>query len=280
MEVVRAFARDAALALATDACLQPSETAARLAEALSAEGLDMMKTDRPAASLRSALVAEFQKAAICLPPALVRLSGAAVGVWSEARPAPPVRVQVRGTAGRSVFGGAFTVGSGDGCDVQVRGDASVQATQLLVLSLSDARGRGLCVVADAWSGGSTQLVARGRRGQDLVPCLGASLAEILIVEEGQRVELQIGDATTVTLEPLPVRAVPKPAPVAGDVAGCRSFRTASTGLGLSRAGTVREHSPWGSSSSRAARSRSPRGGKPALAAERSPVSSLGSVFED
>ncbi|CAK0828595.1 unnamed protein product [Prorocentrum cordatum] len=61
--------------------------------------------------------------------------------------APPVRVEVRGTAGRSLIFDAFTVGSAPECDVQAVGDDTVRPLHCVVLSMP-----GGVVVADFWSG--------------------------------------------------------------------------------------------------------------------------------
>lgn len=89
--------------------------------------------------------------------------------------APPVRVEVRGTAGRSLIFDAFTVGSAPECDVQAVGDDTVRPLHCVVLSMP-----GGVVVADFWSGAAE----------------GA-----FVLQRGERITLHIGDSTTVGLGP-------------------------------------------------------------------------------
>jgi len=104
-----------------------------------------------------------------------------------ARMAPPVRVEVRGTAGRHIIYDAFTVGSAPECDIQVYGDPAVHPLQCVVCSLL-----GGIVVADAWSSGCTSVEQHGG---------GPWQSAAFVLAHGERATIRIGARTTITVGP-------------------------------------------------------------------------------
>jgi len=108
-----------------------------------------------------------------------------------------VRVEVRGSAGRHMTQGAFTVGTAPECDIQVLGDPTVQSLQCLVVPLP-----GGIIVADAWSNGGTQVTWRwkGSIGGGSSNA-GSGCCGVVIVEHGDRVVLSLGARTTIALGP-------------------------------------------------------------------------------
>jgi len=124
---------------------------------------------------------------------------------------PPVRIEVRSTAGRHMTQGCFAVGSHPHCDVQVFGDAAVLPLQCVVVSLP-----GGIVVVDAWSRGGTQRVSDQYDG--LMPPVLEGSACAFALPHGQRATLRVG-ATIIALGP-PRPRTPKrgvAAPVASRV---------------------------------------------------------------
>mmetsp|Transcript_5049 Transcript_5049/g.14890 ORF Transcript_5049/g.14890 Transcript_5049/m.14890 type:complete len:286 (+) Transcript_5049:41-898(+) len=250
---VTAFARELALSLAAGADMTSTVAAATCRDVLAAEGFDMMRSEGVAATapLRVALVAAAREATEALPLAATRL----VSGRKSDEDAVAVKVEVRGNAGRQMRG-AFTIGSSHGCDVQVGGDPTVEHTQLLVVPMP-----GGAIVADAWSGGGSGIVARGREGRAPVPVLGPVLDGAFVVEPGETVEVEIGSRTTVTIAVQ--AAAERPLACGLDITStlrmplqkrAGTADTASTGCGLSREGSMHFHSPSGRSSDR---SRSP-----------------------
>eukprot|EP00406_Dinophysis_acuminata_P000071 CAMPEP_0179212002 /NCGR_PEP_ID=MMETSP0797-20121207/826_1 /TAXON_ID=47934 /ORGANISM="Dinophysis acuminata, Strain DAEP01" /LENGTH=341 /DNA_ID=CAMNT_0020917491 /DNA_START=87 /DNA_END=1113 /DNA_ORIENTATION=+ len=103
------------------------------------------------------------------------------------RMAPPVRVEVRGTAGRHIIYDAFTVGSAPECDIQVYGDSTVHPLHCVVCSLP-----GGIVVADAWSDGCTSVAQhRGEQRQRAA----------FVLAHGERATVRVGARTTITVGP-------------------------------------------------------------------------------
>jgi len=107
-----------------------------------------------------------------------------------------VRVEVRGSAGRQMTQGAFTVGTAPECDVQVFGDPTVEPLQCLVIPLP-----GGTVVVDAWSGGATQVTCQWKRAIDGRPSVAHEGRRTLILERHGRVVLSLGARTTIALGP-------------------------------------------------------------------------------
>mmetsp|Transcript_89814 Transcript_89814/g.242618 ORF Transcript_89814/g.242618 Transcript_89814/m.242618 type:complete len:136 (+) Transcript_89814:428-835(+) len=128
---------------------------------------------------------------------------------------------------RTERGGIFTIGSAPECDIQIAGDASVLPCQLVVVALL-----GGAVVMDAWSGNGTEVIARGRDGQEPVRVLGRVCSGAIVVEMSERLVLQVGGRSSISLETLEeVSALTD----AGARPGMptKSGVSASTGLGLS-----------------------------------------------
>mmetsp|Transcript_19406 Transcript_19406/g.51845 ORF Transcript_19406/g.51845 Transcript_19406/m.51845 type:complete len:294 (-) Transcript_19406:642-1523(-) len=109
---------------------------------------------------------------------------------------PSVRVEIRGTAGRSVLGNAFAVGNAAECEVQAVGDPTVKPVQCIVVPLP----RGI-VVADLWSGGGTRITWARSIGEPASPISAPAQRAAFIVPHGERVVLRIGARTTITLGP-------------------------------------------------------------------------------
>jgi len=117
-------------------------------------------------------------------------------------PAPRVRVEVRGTAGRMVMTEAFAVGRAPECDVQTSSDGTVSRLQFLAISVP-----GGIVVVDAWSSGGTRVVRRSGPAGSL-PASVASRRQVFIVPHGERVCFLIGAKTTVTFGPVDADLAP------------------------------------------------------------------------
>jgi len=112
-------------------------------------------------------------------------------------PAPSqVRVEVRGSAGRRMTQGAFTIGTAPECDVQILGDSTVQPLQCLVIPVP-----GGVIVADAWSNGSTRVTWRWKNGMAGSPSTSTKHRDAFVVEHGERAVLSLGIRTTITLGP-------------------------------------------------------------------------------
>jgi len=111
---------------------------------------------------------------------------------------PWVWVEVRHTAGRWMpAGAAFTVGTDDGCDIQVAGDATVSALQCLVVPLP-----GGTVVIDAWSSAlptRRYALANHFLPEQETPLAGQQQLIAFILPPGQRTILVVGERTTLTL---------------------------------------------------------------------------------
>lgn len=234
-DAVADFAREIAVSASASAEMALSAVAARSRDALAAEGMDMLRSEGAATgALRGALLAAAREAVRALPVAALRPGPEPMLGENEAA----VKVEVRSNAGR-VVRGAFTIGSSHGCDVQVGGDPTVEPTQLLVIPLC-----GGAIVVDAFSESGSRVVARGREGRAPAPILGPVCDAALVLEQGESVEVEIGDRTTVTIAP---QALPTPVcgPSGADPAPCLRKRgsSASTGLGLSRMGSLCHVSP-------------------------------------
>jgi hypothetical protein len=187
-------------------------------------GGSALQEDCPASLLREALLAESEDAseaacgrclrlrgdlATAAREALGRREGVKALVADALGDALPVRVEVRGTAGRSILSPAFTVGSSPHCDVQAVGDATVAPLQCVVVSLP-----GGVVVCDAWSGGRTSETWRGgeRPQEPVLRPTAAAGSTVFFAAYGERVTLQIGAKTTITLATKPKKVPTATAP--------------------------------------------------------------------
>jgi len=106
---------------------------------------------------------------------------------------PPVRIEVRNTAGRYMIRGSFAIGSHPYCDVHVFGDPTVLPLQCVIVSLP-----GGVVVVDAWSRGGTERVSDQYDGP--MPHLHEGSACAFALPHGQRATLRVG-ATIITIGP-------------------------------------------------------------------------------
>jgi len=141
--------------------------------------------------------------------------------------APRVRVDVRGTAGRTLTKGSFSVGSDPYCDVQVFGDATVMPLQCVVVPLP-----GGVLVVDLWSGGGTRAKWRWSGEGRRTPVFGAGPNPVMVVGRDERIVFRLGAQTTVTLGPCvqtgrrcagpEAEAAARPAPRAADAARAAS----------------------------------------------------------
>lgn len=119
---------------------------------------------------------------------------------------PRLWVEVRHTAGRWMpAGAAFTVGTDDGCDIQVVGDSTVSPLQCLIVPLP-----GGTVVIDAWSSASAtrklSLASRSLPEQEPPPLVGQQKLNAFVLSLGERTILVVGERTTLTLgRPAPER---------------------------------------------------------------------------
>lgn len=109
----------------------------------------------------------------------------------------PVRVEVRGTAARSLLADTFTIGSAPECDVQAVGDATVAPLQCMVIRLP-----GGVIICDAWSHGGTREQFRGGERPE-EPVLKPTCSTVFFMAYGERLTLRIGAKTTITLATVP-----------------------------------------------------------------------------
>mmetsp|Transcript_44767 Transcript_44767/g.129479 ORF Transcript_44767/g.129479 Transcript_44767/m.129479 type:complete len:299 (-) Transcript_44767:187-1083(-) len=143
--------------------------------------------------LRADLAAALRQALAPLPSAAHFLTDCCRGDGSFA---PCVRVEVRGTAGRTITKGCFTIGSDPYCDVQAFGDATVMPLQCLVVPLP-----GGTVIIDIWSGGGTCAAWRGTTGDPGLSTLKTGPCTALVARHNERIAFRIGAQTTITLGP-------------------------------------------------------------------------------
>eukprot|EP00449_Zooxanthella_nutricula_P036931 CAMPEP_0198617016 /NCGR_PEP_ID=MMETSP1462-20131121/160181_1 /TAXON_ID=1333877 /ORGANISM="Brandtodinium nutriculum, Strain RCC3387" /LENGTH=339 /DNA_ID=CAMNT_0044348815 /DNA_START=27 /DNA_END=1045 /DNA_ORIENTATION=+ len=191
-----------AQSLATGAALGADEG---LSEALKAMLLAESADSSEAAgarrrTLRNALAEEVY---CCV--ALTREASQLVADWDlcphDAANAPPVHVELRGTAGRSVDEGAFVVGSAAVCDIQAVGDPTVLPVHCIVVPLPET-----ILIADFWSGGSTRRIRPEFAHEPASPAPPLAQRAAFVVDRSERVVLRIGAKTTITLGP-PSRSV-------------------------------------------------------------------------
>lgn len=198
--LLQAAAAAAAESFATRAPLVGTAVAEALVEALLKENADASEAAEARCKvLRSALAKEVCSALAMTPEASELTAG-----WEFGGLPKPVRVELRGTAGRSMLAGAFVVGRAAECDVQAFGDETVLPVQCVVISLP-----GGVLVADFWSEGGTHVTWRGggAAGEPSSPVAAGAggLADArppaFVVAHGERAVLRVGDRTTITLGP-------------------------------------------------------------------------------
>jgi len=168
-------------------------------------------------ALRSDLAAAVRQVLAPLPSAAHLLTNCGDGAF-----APCVRVEVRGTAGRTILKGCFTIGSDPYCDVHVFGDATVMPLQCLVIPLP-----GGLVVVDIWSGGSTHATWRRNDSDPGSPIMKTDPCAAFVMKHNERTVFRIGARTTVTLgqhsekvaHPVLAKTVVQPGPEAEKVSG-------------------------------------------------------------
>mmetsp|Transcript_13471 Transcript_13471/g.26465 ORF Transcript_13471/g.26465 Transcript_13471/m.26465 type:complete len:326 (-) Transcript_13471:112-1089(-) len=189
-----ALAESIEAALHDGTSFKDSETSGLLREAFLAESEDESEAAAArCAQLRRGLAAALHTACAArgaLNPLLVKPRRGTCP--------PPVRIEVRNTAGRCMTQGSFAVGSHPYCDVQVFGDATVQPLHCVVVSLP-----GGIAVVDAWSRGGTERVSDQYDGP--TPALREGSACAFTLPHGQRATLRIG-ATVIALGPPRPRA--------------------------------------------------------------------------
>lgn len=170
-----------------------------------------LQESAPIMKLRDALLAESVDASDAAAARCARLRvELATALWQEIRAhpnlihllddgegmVPPVRVEVRGTAGRLVSDEAFCVGSADECDVQAYGDPTVLPLQLLAIALP-----GGVIIADFWSGGGTRMTWRNGGRAPASPLSTPAQSAAFVIPHCERVILSIGSRTTIALGP-------------------------------------------------------------------------------
>eukprot|EP00437_Effrenium_voratum_P016872 CAMPEP_0181446526 /NCGR_PEP_ID=MMETSP1110-20121109/26150_1 /TAXON_ID=174948 /ORGANISM="Symbiodinium sp., Strain CCMP421" /LENGTH=279 /DNA_ID=CAMNT_0023570607 /DNA_START=39 /DNA_END=878 /DNA_ORIENTATION=- len=116
------------------------------------------------------------------------------GAPTEVGQPQPLRVEVRGTAGRVLLDRALAVGSQAECDVQVFGDEAVLPLQFVVVVLPFCT-----VVADFWSGETraTWRMSVKNPGMGVSAPQGATFT----IAPEERVVFQVGANSTVALGP-------------------------------------------------------------------------------
>jgi len=216
-----AVAAEIAGSLALGGPLQEGEPSRWLGEKLLAHCED--ESDAVAAEcvrLRVDLAAALRTALARWPQAAILLRTGP----RETSLVPPVRAEVRGTAGRSVVFDSFTVGSAPACDVQASGDGTVRPLHCVVISMP-----GGVAVADFWSGAAEKA---------------------FVFQHGECITLHIGDKTTVGFGPDARKAI-RQLPAKAQASGCNKAGA------LSKRSTA-FISPSRVSSTSSSRSRSPR----------------------
>lgn len=202
--VLHAAAEAVAKSLISKGPLKNGALAEALRDILLAENADANEaTEARCKELRRAFTAEVQRA-------LSRARAPGSGVeWPLYGHIGPLRVEVRGTAGRLMRGGtAFTVGRAPECDVQAIGDPTVLPLQCVIVPLPCG-----ILVADLWSAGGPRATWHGTVGEPPMPTSPTSSAAqpaAFIISWAERVTLHLGTRTTVTLgSPPKLRQQPK-----------------------------------------------------------------------
>mmetsp|Transcript_101468 Transcript_101468/g.326082 ORF Transcript_101468/g.326082 Transcript_101468/m.326082 type:complete len:301 (+) Transcript_101468:45-947(+) len=150
-------------------------------------------------ALREVLASEVRKAIhAAAVPATLRLLRQGRGLpW----PLPPVRVEIRNTAGRAVKGSAFCIGSAPECEVQLAGDEAVQPVHCLVVPLPG----GIVVVDLGSDEGSRMSWHRSPLAVEFAAASPSAPPErhsgAFAVAYGERTLLRFGARTTVTVGP-------------------------------------------------------------------------------
>lgn len=133
--VLRAGAEAVAESLATGKPLKDTRLAVPLEQAFLAESPDASEEAQARCrAIREAFAEELEMAVKA--DAAAQAQKLIFEELSEVDTRPVLRVEVRGTAGRSLIDRAVAVGSKPECDVQVFGDEGVRPLQFLVVSLS------------------------------------------------------------------------------------------------------------------------------------------------
>lgn len=196
--MVDAFADEIAQSLATGVELQDSRAFQSVAAALASDAMENLKAveaaSMHASPVRNSVFAAVKSAVAGKIPAAATFLKVDAAECSAG--APPVRADVRDTGAREVYGGVFTFGRSDTCDVQVFGDETVLPVQIIAISLP-----GGTIVADFASAGGTEVVGRGCGGAEPIPVLGGVCLKALVVRPGDRIVLQVGDRSTISLQP-------------------------------------------------------------------------------
>mmetsp|Transcript_37102 Transcript_37102/g.65336 ORF Transcript_37102/g.65336 Transcript_37102/m.65336 type:complete len:779 (-) Transcript_37102:154-2490(-) len=191
--VLSAFANAVVMSLSSSVPLDPTMRAFHvLRHAFLQEHMDAS----PAAAKRCATLRDG--CAATMRQALERLPKEKASLFLGCDESPPVRVEVRGTAGRRVFSSAFLVGRAAECDVQVAGDPTVSRLQFIVFSLPKQ-----IIIVDAGSEFGTKAINRVGPGVDgsVLPASGPRARAVLAFSHAERVTFQIGRRTIVTLGP-------------------------------------------------------------------------------
>ncbi|CAE7258400.1 unnamed protein product [Symbiodinium natans] len=143
-------------------------------------------------AIREAFADEVHKAVLTSPSAVVaRHVEECTSGFKQ-----PVRVEVRGTAGRALTDRAFAVGAKGECDVQVLGDLGVLPLQFLVIKLPFCS-----VIADFWSDCATRVTWRMSAKDPGTPLLPGEQGSCYVIANDERVVLHIGAHSTVALGP-------------------------------------------------------------------------------
>lgn len=104
---------------------------------------------------------------------------------------PPVRIEVRETAGRYLLGGSFSVGSASECDVQLYGDENILAVHCIAVAMP-----GGLILIDTSSGSKTVMSHRSSMRPLSQPTCGVS-----VVSGDERVTYSLSAHTTITVGP-------------------------------------------------------------------------------
>lgn len=192
--VLRAGAEAVAESLATGKPLKDTRLAVPLEQAFLAESPDASEEAQARCrAIREAFAEELEMAVKA--DAAAQAQKLLFEELSEVDTRPVLRVEVRGTAGRSLIDRAVAVGSKPECDVQVFGDEGVRPLQFLVVSLST------CTVIADFSG-ETCATWRSSMRQHEHNGLGVPGATFMIAP-GERVVLQVGHSSVALGPPAP-----------------------------------------------------------------------------
>lgn len=170
--VLRAGAEAVAESLATGKPLKDTRLAVPLEQAFLAESPDASEEAQARCrAIREAFAEELEMAVKA--DAAAQAQKLIFEELSEVDTRPVLRVEVRGTAGRSLIDRAVAVGSKPECDVQVFGDEGVRPLQFLVVSLylhghRRFQWRDLCHMAQQHATARTQRSGCTRR--DIYDC--------------------------------------------------------------------------------------------------------------